>query len=139
MGGGGKPGTGRRAPQSGRASFKQQNRRRRHENRTLFLDRWRRQLQAPGRWRAGPCRVFRSGRQAALVQQLQRQTGLDPPGLERRQKTNVGLPPLTQDAVSYIAQNPAKRDEYAIATFERNVYVSKDQGKTWTQIANRGQ
>ena len=54
-------------------------------------------------------------------------------------KTNVGLPPLTQDAVSYIAQNPAKRDEYAIATFERNVYVSKDQGKTWTQIANRGQ
>ena len=54
-------------------------------------------------------------------------------------KTNVGLPPLTQDAVAYIAQNPANRSEYAIATFERNVYVSKDQGKTWTQIANRGQ
>lgn len=54
-------------------------------------------------------------------------------------KTNVGLPPLTQDAVAYIAQNPADRNEYAIATFERNVYVSKNQGKTWTQIANRGQ
>ena len=54
-------------------------------------------------------------------------------------KTGVSLPPLTQDAVAYIAQNPANRSEYAIATFERNVYVSKDQGKTWTQIANRGQ
>ena len=53
-------------------------------------------------------------------------------------KANVSLPPLTQDAVAYIAQNPARRDEYAIATFERSVYVSKDQGKTWTQIANRG-
>jgi len=52
--------------------------------------------------------------------------------------TNVRLPPLTQDAVAYIAQNPAHRNEYAIATFERKVYVSKDQGKTWTQIANRG-
>ena len=54
-------------------------------------------------------------------------------------KTNVSLPPLTRDAVAYIAQNPAERNEYAIATFERNVYVSKDQGKTWIQIANRGQ
>lgn len=53
-------------------------------------------------------------------------------------KTNVSLPPLTQDPVAYIAQNPVDRREYAIATFERNVYVSKDQGKTWTQIANRG-
>jgi len=51
----------------------------------------------------------------------------------------LNLPPLTQDAVAYIAQNPAKRTEYAIATFERNIYVTKDQGKTWKQIANRGQ
>lgn len=48
-------------------------------------------------------------------------------------------PPLTQDAVAYIAQNPAKRDEYAIATFERSVYLSKDGGRTWTAIAERGQ
>jgi len=54
-------------------------------------------------------------------------------------KTDLSLPPLTQDAVAYIAQNPAHRSEYAIATFERNVYVSKDGGKTWTRIANRGQ
>ena len=41
--------------------------------------------------------------------------------------------------MAYIAQNPANRNEYAVATFERNVYLTKDQGKTWTQIANQGQ
>lgn len=51
---------------------------------------------------------------------------------------SVALPPLTDDAVAYIAQNPARRLEYAIATFERSVYVSKDGGKTWSQVAARG-
>jgi photosystem II stability/assembly factor-like uncharacterized protein len=49
------------------------------------------------------------------------------------------LPPLTKDGVSFIAQNPLKRDEYAIATFNRNVYVSKDAGRTWMAIAERGE
>lgn len=51
----------------------------------------------------------------------------------------VALPPLAQDAVSFIAQNPAQRQEYAIATFNRNVYLSPDGGKAWRQIAARGQ
>lgn len=50
----------------------------------------------------------------------------------------VALPPLRNDAVAYIAQNPANSKEYAIATFERSVYISKDAGKTWKQIADRG-
>jgi photosystem II stability/assembly factor-like uncharacterized protein len=52
--------------------------------------------------------------------------------------TRYKLPPLTKDAVSFIAQNPARRDEYAIATFKRNVYLSSDGGKTWKAIAERG-
>ena len=40
--------------------------------------------------------------------------------------------------MAYIAQNPASRDEYAIATFQRSVYLSKDSGRTWQQIAARG-
>lgn len=48
------------------------------------------------------------------------------------------LPALTDDAVAYIAQNPARRLEYALATFERGVYLSRDGGKTWSQIAARG-
>jgi hypothetical protein len=50
----------------------------------------------------------------------------------------VVLPALKDDAVAYIAQNPARRLEYAIATFERSVYLSKDAGKSWSQIADRG-
>ena len=51
----------------------------------------------------------------------------------------VSLPPLSEDAVAYIAQNPARKLEYAIATFKRGVYLSKDGGQSWSQIADRGQ
>ncbi|MBI1964615.1 MAG: glycosyl hydrolase [Betaproteobacteria bacterium] len=59
--------------------------------------------------------------------------------LKSRSRTEIPLPPLTQDAVSYIAQNPADKSEYAIATFERSVFLSKNTGKNWTQIARNGQ
>ncbi|MBI4196140.1 MAG: hypothetical protein HY526_13800 [Betaproteobacteria bacterium] len=45
---------------------------------------------------------------------------------------------LQRDAVAHIARNPVDRREYAIATFERSIYVSMDAGRTWKQIANRG-
>lgn len=50
----------------------------------------------------------------------------------------LSLPPLKNDAVAYIAQNPARRAEYAIATFERSVYLTKGAGQNWRQIADRG-
>lgn len=49
----------------------------------------------------------------------------------------IKLPPLPKDGVAFIAQNPA-RAEYAIATFARSVFLSRDGGKTWSQIADRG-
>lgn len=52
--------------------------------------------------------------------------------------TAASLPALTNDAVAYVAQNPATREEYAIATFERSVYISKNAGKSWQQIARNG-
>lgn len=67
------------------------------------------------------------------------------PTLERRSlggprlPQRADLPPLGKDAVAYIAQNPARPREIAIATFERNVLVSPDGGKTWKEIAERGQ
>lgn len=51
---------------------------------------------------------------------------------------DVPIPALTEDAVAYIAQNPQRRDEMAIATFKKSVFVSSDAGKTWKQIANEG-
>jgi len=50
----------------------------------------------------------------------------------------VALPPLKEDAVAYITQNPVRRLEYTIATFNRSVYISTDSGKSWKQIADRG-
>jgi hypothetical protein len=50
----------------------------------------------------------------------------------------VELPRLNEDAVAYISQNPAARSEYAIATFARSVYLSKDGARTWKKIAERG-
>ena len=51
---------------------------------------------------------------------------------------SVPLPTLDRDAVAYIAQNPARRSEYSIATFERSIYLSVDTGRTWTAIAIGG-
>ena len=59
--------------------------------------------------------------------------------LANRQSTAITMPPLTKDAVAYVAQNPKQRTEYAIATFERSVYLSRDAAKSWKQIADRGQ
>ena len=58
--------------------------------------------------------------------------------LSDKRRESVSLPKLTRDAVAYVAQNPAHRAEFAIATFERSVYVSPDCGRTWKLIADRG-
>jgi hypothetical protein len=58
--------------------------------------------------------------------------------LEGGHSVKISLPALSNDAVAYIAQNPVHWLEYAIATFERRVYVSRDSGQSWQQIADRG-
>ena len=67
------------------------------------------------------------------------QPGLRRIDLDGGRTGTVGLPAMQQDAVAYIAQNPARRNEYAIATFQRSVYLSQDEGKTWKQIAEKGE
>lgn len=48
------------------------------------------------------------------------------------------LPALNDDAVAYIAQNPSRPAEMAIATFKRHVFISADGGRRWTAIAREG-
>ncbi len=50
----------------------------------------------------------------------------------------IDIPVTGQDAVAYVAQNPARPSEYAIATFRRNVFVSTDAGKSWSAIVRDG-
>lgn len=57
---------------------------------------------------------------------------------QTEQTEALSLPPLEQDAVSYMAQNPVNPHEWAIATFKRDVYLSADNGETWKQIADQG-
>ena len=59
--------------------------------------------------------------------------------LESGQRTTIALPSIGRDGVAYIAQNPARRTEYAIATFARSIYRMQDGGKTWKSIAERGE
>lgn len=59
--------------------------------------------------------------------------------LKTRQVTALGVPELIEDAVAYLAQNPAKPQQWALATFKRDVYLSMDAGTTWSAIAKAGQ
>jgi len=42
------------------------------------------------------------------------------------------------DAIGYIAANPVQNEEIALATFNRDIYLSSDGGQTWQQIAEDG-
>ena len=59
--------------------------------------------------------------------------------LDRGSNQSLKLPTLAADIVTYIAQSPAHRNEIAIATRKRHVFVSKDAGKSWRQIAREGE
>lgn len=50
-------------------------------------------------------------------------------------RQEITLPKMGRDAVAYIAQNPARRAEFAMVSFERSVFLTPDRGKTWTRIA----
>lgn len=50
----------------------------------------------------------------------------------------IEIPLQREDAVAYIAQNPVRPAEIAIATFRRDVFVSTDAGAHWQAIARDG-
>jgi hypothetical protein len=56
-----------------------------------------------------------------------------------KQASEVNMPGAEKGPVGYIAQNPADRKEYAIATFGRSVYLTRDEGQTWKAIAREGE
>lgn len=58
--------------------------------------------------------------------------------LDNHPTEEIATPVAQTDAIAYIAQNLTKRQEFAIATFSRSVYLSRDEGKTWKRIADQG-
>lgn len=59
--------------------------------------------------------------------------------LSTGQVSPLSVPELQKDAIAYLAQNPTQPQEWAMATFKRDVYVSKDGGRSWSTIAKAGQ
>jgi hypothetical protein len=54
---------------------------------------------------------------------------------------SIALSPPTmaaEDAIGYIAVNPVRPDEIALATFGKDIYLAQDDGQTWTQIVDDG-
>jgi hypothetical protein len=59
--------------------------------------------------------------------------------LSAQQSTALSPPTIAaEDAIGYIAVNPVRADEIALATFGKDIYLSPDRGQSWTQIADDG-
>jgi len=59
--------------------------------------------------------------------------------LAEDQETSIESPPLSaDDAIAYIAVNPAQTNEIALATFARHIYLTLNRGQSWIQIAQEG-
>ena len=56
-------------------------------------------------------------------------------GMDGKSRTLVRLPPMGLDYATHIAQSPADPRVLAIATDRRHVYVTRDGGANWRQIA----
>lgn len=60
--------------------------------------------------------------------------------LASQQSRSLPIPTVVgDDAISYLAVNPAQPDTVALATFNRDIYLSPDGGQDWQQIAQAGQ
>lgn len=64
-----------------------------------------------------------------------KQPGLFRITLKDGASTELALPSFGRDAVANIAQNPVRRAELAMISFEHAVFVSSDAGMTWRRIA----
>ena len=53
-------------------------------------------------------------------------------------RSTINTPNMSDDAIAYISQNPVDQRHLAIATFNRDVYISPDAGETWQKIAAQG-
>jgi len=59
--------------------------------------------------------------------------------MDTGKRNTIRTPNMNDDAIAYISQNPVDQQQLAIATFNRNVFISPDAGATWQQIADQGQ
>ncbi len=68
----------------------------------------------------------------------QNQAYLQKMDIKSKKTEKLTMPALTEDAITYVAQNPSDDGEIAFATFNKDVYLSNDKGLNWKKIADQG-
>lgn len=58
--------------------------------------------------------------------------------IDSGQRTDIPIPEMEQDAIMYFAQNPMDEKEWVFATYNKDLYLSNNQGDDWKQIAVQG-
>jgi hypothetical protein len=59
--------------------------------------------------------------------------------LDSKEKSAIPMPDIgNQDALTYVAVNPRNESELVFTTFDRDVYLTEDNGTNWIQIADKG-
>lgn len=59
--------------------------------------------------------------------------------LDDTNQTDLNIPQLDSgDAVAYVKQNPQDINQYVFATFNKDIFITKDSGQTWTEIVDQG-
>ena len=59
--------------------------------------------------------------------------------LDTQEKSVISIPKISnEDAITYIAVNPQNSSEIVFTTFEKQVFLTNDNGTSWTQIVKDG-
>ncbi|WP_134700590.1 F510_1955 family glycosylhydrolase [Ammoniphilus sp. YIM 78166] len=59
--------------------------------------------------------------------------------LDGTSQSDLNIPPLDKDdAIAYVKQNPQDPNEYVFATYNKDIYMTKDSGKSWVQTVKKG-
>lgn len=68
----------------------------------------------------------------------QKQAYLQKMDIWNKKGEKLTIPTFFDDAIAYLSQNPIDDNQIAFATFNKDVYISKDKGLNWRKIADKG-
>ncbi|MDQ0200004.1 hypothetical protein [Neobacillus ginsengisoli] len=58
--------------------------------------------------------------------------------LTNKETVDLKAPNIGKTAIEYVQQNPAKGTEFTFATLDKDIYMTKNTGSTWTEIVDKG-